>query len=458
MSHQELAEAVASRAKEFEIPGAAVGVLVDGVEITACHGVTNVEQPQPVDDRTLFHLASLSKTFTATAVMRLAQEGRLELGATVRSYVPELRLADELATAEITVLNLLNHTSGLDWNLIDLRPEDVSLAAFVARMAELPLIAKPGARASYSQAGYNLLGRVVEKVTGQPFEQAMRELVLEPAGLTNTFYGLDDVIIRRFAVGHNRSEDGELRLAHPWKSWPAGVLGNDPGGGAISAVSDLLRWARFQLGSGEGVLPTEVLDQMKEPTVDLRGSSLGHAFGLGWFLKDVGGVRTVGHGGSGNCQYSDLLIVPERNFAVVALANAGPVGYPFTQAVLQWALERYLGVVEQDPEPSPYDVARAREVVGRYTNGAMNLDVADTGDGLTLAVEIKPEIRSGSADDMPPDLPPAAMGFLSRDGDDYIVTEGGLKGQRGYFSREDSGTVTGVDLAGRLFTRLSDAI
>ncbi|WP_055705266.1 serine hydrolase domain-containing protein [Streptomyces puniciscabiei] len=450
---ESLAAFVETAAKEFGVPGAAVAVLTGGEEIHVHHGVTNVEHPLPVDEHTLFHLASVSKTFTATALMRLVEQGRVDLDAPVRRYVPELRLADEEAAARITVLNLLNHTAGLDWNLVDADEGDGSLAAFVGRLDRLPLIAPPGTRASYSQAGYNLLGRVVENVTGLPFEKALAELVLEPLGLSDTVLDLDDVVVRRFAVGHNRAEDGSLTLARPWKSWRAGLRGNNPGGGVVSSASDLLRWARFQLGDGAGPVAAGTLDRMKEPTVELRGSTLGDAFGICWFLRDVEGVRTVGHGGSGNGQFAELLLVPERDFAVVSLANCGPDGYQFNQAVLKRALELFLDVVEREPEPLPYDEERAREVAGRYEIDAMNLDIAVADGRLTLAVGIKPEIRAASDAQMPPDYPAAGIGFLPGDGDEYVVTEGGLKGQKGFFSRAADGTVTGVDLAGRLFTR-----
>ena len=101
----------------------------------------------------MFLLASISKTYTATALLCLVAAGQVELDAPVRRYVPELVLSDERTAAEITVLNLLNHTSGLDWGLIaDTGEGDDALASYVARMAELELIAPPGARASYSQA------------------------------------------------------------------------------------------------------------------------------------------------------------------------------------------------------------------------------------------------------------------------------------------------------------------
>ncbi|MCP3804011.1 beta-lactamase family protein [Allokutzneria sp. A3M-2-11 16] len=448
MSQEKLAEFVARTAEELGIPGVAVGLLVNGEEVSAAHGVTSVGTPSPVDGETLFHLASVTKSFTATAVLRLVGQGKVELAAPVRRYVPDLRLVTEEATAGITVLHLLNHTSGLDWNLIDTGEEDDSLPGFVTRMAELPVIAPPGTRASYSQAGYNLLGRVVENVTGLPFERAVRELVLEPVGLTNTFFDLDDVITRKFAVGYNRDEDGTMRAARPWKAWRAGSRGNNPGGGIVSSVSDVLKWARFHVETDD-----ELVRGMRDKTVELRASTLGDGFGICWFLRDIEGLHSIGHGGSGNGQFAELLIVPERNFAVVSLANAGPNGYVFNQAVVRWALENHLGIVERDPEPLPYDGARAREVAGRYEIDAMNVDIATEGTVLTLAVGIKPEIRESSDVEMPPDYVPAAIGFLPDD--EYIVLEGGLQGQRGYFSRDTAGAVVGVDLSGRLFTRTS---
>ncbi|MEZ0108193.1 CubicO group peptidase (beta-lactamase class C family) [Catenulispora sp. EB89] len=450
---QDLTAFVAEAAKAYDVPGISVGVLVEGHEFFA-----SVE----VDERTLFHIASATKSFTATALMRLEAEGRIDLEATVRTYVPELKLADEAHAARITVRNLLDHTGGLEWNLIDPDHGDGSLATFVAKLEALPLIGEPGARASYSQAGYNLLGRVIEKVTGQPYEQAVAELVLTPLGLTDTVFDLDDVMTRKHTVGHNRDADGVLHTATPWKSYPAGTHGNNPGGGGVSCAADLLRWARFHLGEQVGgqpgaadeVLSVEARRSMQEPKSELRGSTLGDAFGFGWFLNGIGGMRTFGHGGSGNGQFAELLVVPERGFAIVALSNCAPEGYQLNQDVVKWALEHFLGVVEEDPEPVPYDAARNGDVVGRYEIDAMNLDVADDGARLTLAVGIKPEIRAASDTEMPQDYPAAAMGFLAEDGDDYIITDGGLKGQRGLFTRDESGAVVGIDIAGRLFGRV----
>ena len=450
MSQDALAAFVDATATKFGVPGVAVGVWADGRESYACHGVTSVDNALPVDRDTLYLLGSVTKTFTATALMCLVAEGKVDLDAPVRRYVPELALPDERAAAEITVLNLLNHTSGLDWRLSAETGEgDDALAGYVARLAESELIAPPGTRASYSQVGYNLAGRIIEKVTGLTYEEAITSLLFEPLGMSRSFFATNDVMNRRFAVGHNLGDDGTLAVARQWKDTRA----NNPGGGLASSVADQLRWARFHLGDGAGVLPTAALQLMREQTVELPGSSLGDAFGICWFLRDVDGVRTVGHGGSANGQFADLLIVPERNFAIVVVSNSGPdSGLAFNHAVLRWALEHYLGVIERDPEPLPYDEARAREIAGSYDNDMMTLAFVVTGDGLTVACEIKPEVRAATETELPPDLPPAELGLLP--GNEYLVTSGGLQGQRGSLTRDDSGTIVGVDLAGRSFSRV----
>jgi CubicO group peptidase (beta-lactamase class C family) len=459
MSHDTLSDFVEATATKFGIPGVAVGVWANGQEVHACHGVTSVDNPLPVDRDTLYVLGSVTTTYTATVLMRLVAEGRVELDAPVRQYVPELVLADERAATEVTVLNLLNHTSGLGWDLIvDTGEGDDALAGYVAKMAGLEQIAPPGTRASYSQAGYCLAGRVIEKAVGRPYEKAMASLVFEPLGLSHSFFAPGDVMTRRFAVGHNLGEDGTLSIARLWK----GPRGRNPGGGIVSSVADQLRWARFHLGdgraeSGARVLPAEVLQRMKEPTVALRGSTLGDALGICWFLRDVDGVRTVGHGGSANGQFAEFLTVPERDFAVVALSNAGPDGIPFNQAVVRWALQTYLGVTDRDPQPLPYDEAPAREVVGSYEIDAMTLTIAADGAGLSLDVRIKPGIRAAADTELPPDHAPADIGLLPGGADEYVVTNGGLKGQRGFFTRDESGAVVGVDLAGRLFSQVPTA-
>lgn len=456
MHRDVLADFVAATAVKLGVPGVAVGVWAEGRQSYACHGVTSFENPLPVDNSTLYVLGSVTKTYTATAIMRLAAQGSVDLDAPVLRYIPELELADKAAADAVTVLNLLNHTAGLDWRInIDTGEGDDALAREVASLAAVKLIAAPGSRVSYSQAGYDLAGRIVEKITGLTYENAMASLLLGPLGLSHSFFARDDVMTRRFAVGHNFADDGKLHVAKPWRHWRS----DNPGAGLASCVSDQIRWARFHLGDGrtlggEQIMPAQTLHSMKEPTVALRGSSLGDSFGICWFLRDVDGIRTVGHGGSANGQFANLLIVPEGKFAVVTLSNAGPdSGLAFNQAVMRWALDHYLGVVDRDPKPVPYDEARAVEITGSYENEMMRLDITSDGVGLTITCGIRPEVRAEANRELPPNVPRAELGLLPGNGDDFIVMSGGLRGQRGFFTRDDRGAIMGVDLAGRLFKR-----
>jgi CubicO group peptidase (beta-lactamase class C family) len=262
-------------------------------------------------------------------------------------------------------------------------------------------------------------------------------------------------MIRRFVVGHNPGEDGTLSIARPWRH----SRGENPGAGIATSVADLLRWARFHLGdgraeSGARVLPTHVLQQMQEPTAELRASNLGDAIGLGWFLRNVGGVRTVGHAGSANGQFAELLTVPERNFAVASLSKASPDGIPFNQAVVRWAIEHYIGLIERDPEPLPFDAAWAQEIAGTYANEMMTFTIDTVGARLRLELRIKPEIRAAAEKEPPLDPSPCDFGLLPGDKDEHIITSGEFKGHRGFFTRDKSGAVVGVDLGGRLFSRV----
>jgi CubicO group peptidase (beta-lactamase class C family) len=415
--------------------------------------VTNVDSPEPIDANTLFLTASVTKTFTATAIMHLVNEGNVSLEAPVKTYVPELILGDLEAAERLSILNLLNHTSGLPWRLdADTGEGDDALQKFVERMVDLKQDIDVGARASYSQLGFDLLGRVIEEVTGQTYEQAISTLLLEPLGLTDSCFTLEEVKLRRFASGHNADNDGKLRVAKQWKYSRA----ENPGGGLAASSADLLTWAKFHLAviRNESVLPLAAVKRMQEPTTELVGSSLGKAIGMSWFLSDINGVRTVRHSGSANGQFAELFMVPERNFAVVSLCNGGPNGLQLNDAVVQWTLQKYLKLVDRPPRPLAFDAVRAQEVVGAYENDIQVVTVAIQANRMTIAAGIKPDVRSASDRELPADYPPANMGFISDGKDDFVVTSGGLKGQRGFFARDDDRLVVGLAIGGREFRRV----
>ena len=182
-------EAVNAALEETQTPGVAVGLLHAGEEDAAGFGVTSLENPLDVTPDTLFQIGSITKTFTGTAAMRLVERGELDLDAPVRTYLPELKLSDEDVAARVTTRHLLTHTGGwIGDHFDDLGSGDDALARICASMSSLPQLTPLGEVWSYNNAGFYLAGRVIEVLSGKPYEEAMQELVLEPLGLEQTFF------------------------------------------------------------------------------------------------------------------------------------------------------------------------------------------------------------------------------------------------------------------------------
>src|SRR5579875_1030573 len=185
----ELREVVTTSMEKNHVPGVAVGVINGDEEYEIGFGVTNVDHPLPVDGETLFQIGSTTKTVTGTIAMRLVEQGKLDLEAPLRTYLPDLRLSDEDTAARISMRHLLTHTGGFDGDFFtDTGRGDDALAAVVERMAELAQLAPLGQVWSYCNSGFYLAGRVIEAVAGKTYEAAARELVLDPLGMTQSFF------------------------------------------------------------------------------------------------------------------------------------------------------------------------------------------------------------------------------------------------------------------------------
>jgi CubicO group peptidase (beta-lactamase class C family) len=445
-------------ATELDVPGVAVGVLVDGEEHYAFHGVTCVENPLPVDENTLFQFGSTGKTYTATAVMRLVEQGKISLDEPVRTYLPEFKLRDEDVAAKVTVLQLLNHTAGWEGDMMDDTGDgDDALEKYVARMERLQQVTPLGATVSYNNASLSVVGHIIARIMGTTYEKAIRELLFEPLGLTKTFFFPNEIMSRRFAVGHKREDDGTFTIARPW----ALPRGNAPAGGMSATARDQIAWAAFHLGDGTAsdgtrVLSAELLELMKQPTADMRGSALGDFVGISWLLKDIDGVRLVGHGGTTNGQYSNFTMVPERRFAFISMTNCGPNGHQLNELLEKWALEHFLGLVDIEPEELTLGEDALQAFTGTFETIAASVAISVDGGRLSATVTVKPEMAAAlreQGEDVPEEQPPVPLALIAGDGDQYIVPDGPAKGMRGYFSRGIDGAVDGVHLGGRLAAR-----
>ena len=458
MDEKKLQEAVSEAAERLEVPGVSVGVYHAGQEHYAFHGVTSIENPLPVDEHTLFQFGSTGKTFTATAVMRLVEQGKVKLDDPVRKHVPELTLKDEDVANRVTVLHLLNHTAGWAGDLMDDTGDgDDALDKYIALMANIDQVTPLGSAVSYNNASLSVAGLIIARTTGQTYEKAMKELVFEPLGMKETFFFMTDIMTRRFAAGHVQHPDGTITVARPW----ALPRGNAPAGGMSANAGDQIIWARFHLGDGRAadgsrVLPSELLSLMQQPTVDMKGSALGDAVGISWLLRDIDGVRLVAHGGTTNGHHSSFVIVPEHDFGISSLTNCGPNGPQFNDEIERLALEQYIGVIDRDPEPVELPAEQLADYAGRYETIVAVCEITVDGGGLVANIEIKPEIKAKLREqgEDEPDQPPVPLAFIDPDGGRYVVSGGPAKGMKGYFVRNADGKVDAVHLGGRLATRV----
>ena len=245
--HGTLQQWVSEAAERLAVPGVAVGVFHAGEEHYAFHGVTSVENPLPVDEHTLFQFGSTGKTFTATAILRLVEQGHVDLDATVRTYVPELTLQDEDVAQRVTVLQLLNHTAGWSGDLFENTGDgDDALARYVELMADVEQVTPLGATVSYNNASLSVAGRIIEKVTGQDLRAGDQGADLRAARSRSQLLlperHHDAAVRRRPRPARRRS----ITVARPWALPRSG----NPAGGISSNAADQIAWARFHLGDG----------------------------------------------------------------------------------------------------------------------------------------------------------------------------------------------------------------
>lgn len=432
----DVTRAVEKSLADTATPGASLGLLVDGDEHTAAFGVTSIENPLEVTPDTLFQIGSITKTFTGTTAMILVERGELDLDAPVRTYLPELKLLDEDVAARVTTRHLLTHTGGWIGDYFDdLGPGDDALARLVASLGALPQLTPLGEVWSYNNAGFYIAGRVIEVVAQKPYELAVQELFLEPLALENTFFFAEDVMTRRFAVGHHRNEDGPPTVARPW---PIGRA-HHAAGGLASTVRDLLRYARFQISNGEGVVSRATLDEMQRP--QMRADSNFGDVGITWAIRNRSGRRVIGHGGGTNGQISVLHFLPDEGIVLAVLTNHQRGG----EVVV--AAERALGI--GPPARTAVDIDTS-EYEGTYSSRLYDAELKRE-DGKLLLVHTP---KGGfPKKDSPPQPGPPPLPVAFSEPDRLFVTEGPFLGTEAEFLRAADGSLEWFRVGGRIMSR-----
>lgn len=383
---------------DAHVPGLVYGIVIDGkLAVVRGQGVQDLDSKRPVTADSLFRIASMSKAFTALAILKLADEGKLSLDAPAETYVPEMRgwTYPTGDSRKIRVRDLLNHTAGFvtddPWGD---RQQPLPEAAFTRMLkAGVPFSRPPGMAMEYSNFGYALLGRIIGNVSGKPYQDYIRDSIMAPLGMASTGYDISRSPGDRRALGYRWQDAGWLREP----DMADGVFGAM--GGVETSASDYARWVAFLLsawpardGPQTGPVPRATVRGIVEgsnfpsggprPTLaDGTPCRAARAYGMGWIvISDCELGRVLQHGGGYPGYGSNVVLLPDKGIGIFAFSNrtyAGP------SSVL-WKVALTLQASGAFPDRAPvtskgvaagYDIARRIWTAG---------SVSGTKDGLAM--------------------------------------------------------------------------
>ncbi len=336
----EISDLIEAKMAEYRITGVAFGLSKNGASQLRGFGLTNIDNPQPVTPDTVFPIASISKTVVGTSLMRLHDQGRIDVEAPVREYIRNFQVEDAETTRDLRIWHLMTHTPGWEGQLRTPDRGSATLASFTDGLTDLPQLARPGEVWSYNNAGWGVAGRLLEVVTDSTIGEALRDLVFEPLGLDRAFSRTGEAMSYRFAAPH-REQGGRTVVSHAFQL-PANVSA----GGCTMSIQNMIRYLEFHLGDGATPGGTRLLSRASLEamrTARIQKNSSTDEMGLGWHLRTLDGVLTGQHGGTlgGHCLHAQL--VPERNLCFSILTNHRD-GWRLNEDVATVILDSYEGL------------------------------------------------------------------------------------------------------------------
>ena len=358
-------------------PGAAglqVAVAIgDQLVVDKGYGLAEVELQVPVTAETVFRIGSITKQFTAAAVMKLDEAGSLDIDAPFATYYPGFPTGEHT----VTVRHLLTHTSGiksytgLGEKWFRTIPLEVTADELLALVRDVPFDFAPNERFLYNNTGYYLLGLVIEQAAGKPYDRYVSEDLLRGLDLPRTRYGHNDEIIPGRAEGY-RLIDGKLQ-----NDQPIGMSQPGAAGALVSTASELVRWQRA-LVSGK-VVSAESYGLMTTPHVLADGHPTGYGFGLS--SSELGAHRSVAHGGGINGFNSMLAYYPDDALSVAVLSNSEGLS---SSQVAEKIAQAVLGVEPPRVEDLPVSAGEVSRLTGTYHLEGTALDMRIWGEGGKL--------------------------------------------------------------------------
>jgi CubicO group peptidase (beta-lactamase class C family) len=314
----------------FGLAGLAIGIVKSGELVySQGFGVRNLDTQEPVTARSLFHLASVSKPFVATAIVQLVEQWKIALDAPIVSYLPYFKLKDP-RSKDITVLQMLSHTSGMpdevDYHWYAPEDDEAALERYVRSLADEELIAAPGEKYAYSNVAFEVLGDVIAKVSGQTFEAYINAHILDPLEMYDSTFLRREVSADLATTPHFGAPPKVLAGVYPYHRAHA------PSSTLHSSIQELSHWAIANLHrgrfKGRQILQPESYSLLWEPYAQPGEEVWEEAIGLSWFLGTYRGRRVINHAGSDPGFGSDFVMLPEEDAAVMVLANSNtaPLG------------------------------------------------------------------------------------------------------------------------------------
>jgi CubicO group peptidase (beta-lactamase class C family) len=322
---------VAGQLRAARVPGAALGI-VRGDEVAHLRGFGVADRSgRAVTAQTPFVIGSVSKSFTALAVMQLVEAGKVELNAPAQRYLPWFQVADPTAAAEITVRHLLNQTSGLPTSagLTPLSGPTRTLEAQVRALADVALASPPGERYAYSNANYEILGLLVEAASGEPYEVYVARHIFAPLGMRHSHTAKADAERDGLGDGHRLFFGARLAESPGYRPdyLPAGWL--------ISSAEDLTHYVVAQLNGGRygdaAVLSPAGIEELHRPAAKQSTPAGDASYGMGWVTSTVNGIQAIWHNGSTGDMHAIVLIEPHGRWGVALLYNATGTLYELAQ-------------------------------------------------------------------------------------------------------------------------------
>lgn len=307
---------VKSEMAKHQIPGLVIKIVQHGTETkTAAYGFANLEWNVPATTETVFEIGSVTKQFTAACILLLAENGKLSLDDPISRYLK--KTPDNWR--DITIRQLLTHTSGIK-NYTGLDGFELSRHLtqdqFIAKIGEQPLVFPPGEKFSYCNTGYNLLGYIIENVSGEKYWDFLTGKILRPLGMTTTTNREPSRILKFRAAGYDRDKTNALvnRDVDYTDLFSAGEI--------VSTAGDLMKW--------DAALDTEkILKNSSKQQMWTSGKlNNGHAtgYGFGWFLGELDGHKIISHPGSTSGFAAANLRFPDDGLTIVVLCNSGEDG------------------------------------------------------------------------------------------------------------------------------------